>query len=91
MKMNAKDVRKTAKAQSKSQMLRAVLVLVLLATLGILSSGCARSAGSETVRQIGNELNEVLPTVSEEDTTQSIEENATFREVFFSIFPQFRP
>lgn len=72
-------------------MLRAALVLVLLVTLGFLSSGCALSAGSATVTQIGNELNEVLPTVSEADTEQSIDENATFREVFFSIFPQFRP
>ncbi len=89
--MNGNEKRKTASQRDRSQMLRAALVIALLVILGALSSGCAGSAGSETVTQIGNELNEVLPTVSEQDTEQTIDENATFREVFFSIFPQFRP
>ena len=41
--------------------------------------------------QVGAELNEVLPTVSEQDTAQSIAENATFREVFFAIGPEYAP
>lgn len=90
-RMSRNDRPKTEKPQGVSQMMRALLVLVLLVILGILSSGCAISAGSATTNQIGNELNEVLPTVSAADTEQTIAENATFREVFFAIFPQFRP
>ena len=89
--MNGSDKRKIETKPVGYLMPRALLVLALLVILGALSSGCAPSAGSATVTQIGNELNEVLPTVSEADTDQTIDENATFREVFFAIFPQFRP
>jgi len=89
--MNENEKRKIDSPPRVSRTQRAMLVLVLLVIIGALSSGCASSAGSETVRQIGNELNEVLPTVSEDDTDQTIDENATFREVFYAIFPQFRP
>ena len=89
MKLNAE--KKIESRRRQWPMLRVMLVLVLLVMIGILSSGCATSAGSETVRQIGNELNEVLPTVSEDDTEQTIAENATFREVFFAVFPELRP
>lgn len=63
----------------------------LLLTAVLLQSACDPSGGSATVKRIGDELNEVLPTVSVEDTEQTKSENATFREVFFSIWPRFRP
>lgn len=77
--------------RGKSRTGRGTPVPALLATLGILLSACAPRAGSETMIQIGAELNEVMPTVSVEDTEQTIEENATFREVFFAIFPGLAP
>lgn len=89
--MSRNDRPKTGRPRGASQMMRALLVLVLLVILGILSSGCTLSAGSATTNQIGAELYEVLPTVSKADTEQTIAENATFREVFFAIFPKFRP
>ncbi len=82
---------KISKPQPAWQTLHGMLAIALLATLAMLSSGCARSAGSATIDQIGAELNAVLPTVSARDTERTISENATFREVFFSLFPQFRP
>ena len=72
-------------------MARGMPAFVIAVTSAILLTGCGNSAGSETIRQIGNELNEVLPAVSKSDTEQTIRENVTFREVFFSIYPQFRP
>ena len=64
---------------------------VLLLTAVLLQSACDPSGGSATVKRIGDELNAVLPTVSVEDTEQTKDENATFREVFFSIWPKLRP
>lgn len=66
-------------------------VTALMLTSGLLLSACDPLVGSETVRQIGEELNASLPTVSIHDTEQTKAENATFREVFFSIWPRFRP
>ena len=89
--MNGNAKTKTESRLRPYRKARATLGCVIVMTGAILLSGCDPWAGSETVRQIGSELNEVLPTVAEDDTEQSIRENVTFREVFFSIFPQFRP
>lgn len=57
----------------------------------LLTTACDPSMGSETMRTAGAELNDVLPTVSVQDTEQTKIENATFREVFFTIWPEYRP
>ena len=89
MTENAKT--KTESGRGTSQSGHAMHVLGPLVIGAILLTGCARWEGSETMAQAGAELNEVLPTVSEQDTMQSIAENATFREVFFAIWPEYAP
>ena len=81
----------TAVRQGVSQRTPGRLAVALTLILGMLMSGCAPSAGSETIRRIGEELNESLPTVSVHDTEQTRRENARFREVFFAVFPWLRP
>lgn len=40
---------------------------------------------------VGRELNSVLPTVAASDSDQTKRENALFRTVFFTIWPEYRP
>lgn len=89
--MNVSANSKTSTPPAKSAKRRGMLAAGLLMTSAILLTGCADLAASVTVGQIGAELNEVLPTVVASDDKQTISENADFREVFFAIFPQFRP
>lgn len=82
---------KTARPLSLSQTALGMPGVATLLMIVILLTGCERWEGSATMEQAGKELNETLPTVSENDTEQTITENANFREIFFSIWPMYRP
>lgn len=89
--MSASEISKMPRPHRMSAKQRAPLALALTLMIALLTSGCVGSGGSATVAQVGAELNEVLPTVSVNDTEQTKSENADFREVFFSIYPLYRP
>lgn len=76
--------------QIGSASMSALRVGILISATTLIAS-CENSAGSETMTTVGRELNSVLPTVAASDSDQTKRENALFRTVFFTIWPEYRP
>ena len=63
----------------------------LVATLAVMTTGCATKGGSETERAICSELRRDLPTWSTYDTAESKGQGADFIETFDALCPEYPP
>jgi hypothetical protein len=75
------------KARTKPERAWTLLWLMMLLTSAVLLTGCAKPVASETTDAICRELRSVLPTWSQRDTPQSVDDGARFIAAFNAACP----